>query len=77
MEYPLGQFGSAVLAMLPPSLLFISSLSEYGKLKSPGFGVSATEQTPKHQCIVNIILTEYKKNNTELASRNKIISIPV
>ena len=35
MEYPFGQLGSAVLAVLPPSFLCTSSLAERGRLKSP------------------------------------------
>ncbi|RMC13776.1 hypothetical protein DUI87_08858 [Hirundo rustica rustica] len=37
IEYPFGQFGSAVLAVLPPSFLCTCSLPERGKLKNPGF----------------------------------------
>lgn len=75
MEYPLGQFGSAVPDMLPPSFLLISSLPENGKLKSPWFGVSTAEEIPKHQCIVNIILRLNKKKTTVPYSRNKIIPL--
>jgi len=35
MEYPFGQFGYAVLAVLPPSFLRTSSLAKHGKMKSP------------------------------------------
>lgn len=34
MEYPFGQFGSALLAVLPPGFLCTCSLAEHGKLKS-------------------------------------------
>lgn len=33
MEYPFGKFGSAVLAVLPPSFLCTCSLPEHGRLK--------------------------------------------
>jgi len=35
MECPFRQFGSAVLAALPPGFLCIASLAGHGKLKSP------------------------------------------
>lgn len=34
-EYPFGQFGSALLAVLPPSLLCSSSFTEHEALESP------------------------------------------
>ncbi|RMC13780.1 hypothetical protein DUI87_08862 [Hirundo rustica rustica] len=44
-EYPFGKFGSAVLAVLPPSFLCTCSLPERGKLKNPGFRGSG--ETPE------------------------------
>lgn len=35
MEYPFGQFGSAVLAMLLPGFLCTFVLAEHGTLRSP------------------------------------------
>jgi len=35
MEYPFGQLGPAVMAILPPSFFCTSLLAEGGKLKSP------------------------------------------
>lgn len=42
MEYPFGQFGSAVLIVLPPNFLCTCSLEEHGTLKSPSLGVITT-----------------------------------
>ena len=44
--------------MLPPSFLHTCLLAEHGKLKSPWLKISATQQQLKHQCVINIILTQ-------------------
>lgn len=51
------------------------SSPHYQKLKSPWFGASTTEEIPKHQCIVNIILRLNTKKTTVPDSRNKIIPV--
>ena len=40
MEYPFGQLGPAVMAILPPSFFCTSLLAEGGKLKSPWLSIS-------------------------------------
>lgn len=56
MGYPFGQFGSALLAMLPPRFLCTCSLAEHIKQKSPWLKVNTAQETPKHQCVNNIVL---------------------
>ena len=76
MEYPFGQFVSAVMAMLPPSFLCTSFLAEHGKLQSPWLSVSTAQQQLKHQCIINIMLILNPKHSTIPATRKKINSVP-
>lgn len=71
MEYPLGTFRFAALAMFPPSFLCTCSLPEHGKLKNPGFRVSTAQQQPKYQCVTNIIPTLNPKHSTVPAARKK------
>lgn len=52
VEYPFGQFGSAVLAVLLPCFLWTFLLAEHGVLKSPWIRVSATYQQLQGQCII-------------------------
>ena len=76
MEYPFGWFGSAVLALLPPSFLHTCLLAEHRKLKNPWLKISATQQQLKHQRVINIILTLNSKHSTVPATKKKINSIP-
>lgn len=72
LEYLLGQFRSAVLAVSPPAFLRISSLAQHGKLRSPKLRVSTAQQQLKPRCAVSIIL----QNSPEPTTRRKVNSIP-
>lgn len=72
MEHPFDQFGSTGLAMHPPGFLFLCSLAEHGKLKSPWLRVSCTQQ---HQYVINIILRLNPKPSSVSAARKKITSV--
>lgn len=75
LEYPCGQFRSALLALLPPSSLCSCSLAEYRKLKSPWLGVTSWQQL-KHQRVTNIVLLQNPKHSTRPPTRKKINSLP-
>lgn len=72
-EHPFDQFGSAILAILPPSFLCTSSLAENGTLQSLLFRVSTTVEQPTHQCVINVIFTLNPEHSIDQVLRRTLI----
>lgn len=74
VEYPLGQFRSAVPAVPPPSFLCPpdhSLVSWCEKPKSPWLKVRSTSQELIHQCVINLMLILNLKHGIISATRKK------
>ncbi|XP_005043931.1 PREDICTED: nucleoporin Nup43 [Ficedula albicollis] len=73
--YGTSQFGSAVLAVLPPGFSSTCSPAERGLKRSP-LGVSAAQQRVTRRCRVNVILTLNPKHSAAAATRKNINAAP-
>ena len=74
---PLGQFGSAVLAMSPPNLphtLILLAFVGWGSEQQPWCCSSAAQ--PKYWCFINTFLDTNAKHITVWAAMRKVNSIP-
>lgn len=72
MEYPFGQFSSAVLGMLPPGLLCTCSLAEPETLRGPWIRVRTTQQQQKHPFVISIAFILNPEHRTVSATKMKI-----
>jgi len=74
MEYPLGQFGSAVLGLSPPKILPTPSLlGEGGNAGETALMLwSTAQQQPKHRDVTNTFLATNTKHSITRAARAKL-----
>ena len=78
MEYPVGQFGSAVLVVSLPKILPTPSLllSGGGNVGDTALVCAGTaQQQPKHRCVINTLLASKRQHSTMRAAVGRINSI--